>query len=238
MQEFRRPYDLQRLPLVRWALLHLADQEYILAHSEHHLVHDGWSFNTFLHELLTLYRAFLEQQPSPLPELPVQFVDFVYWQREWAASEMARRQLAYWTGLLAGSPPLLQLPTDRPRRSVQTFRGSAFRIELPEALCNQLRASCRREGATLYMVMLAGFLTLLYRYSGQEDICLGTGIANRRSREAEQLIGMIINTLALRADLSGNPTFRDLLARVREITLGAYEHQDLPFERVVEALQP
>ncbi|MBA2285604.1 MAG: non-ribosomal peptide synthetase, partial [Ktedonobacteraceae bacterium] len=211
---------------------------YILAHSEHHLVHDGWSFNTFLHELLVLYRAFMHNQPSPLPDLPVQFVDFVHWQRQLAASDMAREQLAYWTERLAGSPSLLQLPTDHPRGNIQTFRGEALRIELPPELCEQLRACCRREGCTLYMAMLAGFFTLLYRYTEQEDICLGTGIANRRSRDAEQLIGMIINTLVLRTDLSGNPTFRDLLARVREETLGAYEHQDIPFEKVVEVLRP
>lgn len=237
-QAFRQPFAPDTLPLIRWSLLRLSEQEYLLTHIEHHLVHDGWSFNTFLHELLLLYRAFSEHQISPLPELPVQFVDFVYWQRQWVESERGREQLAYWTAQLAGSPPLLELPIDHPRPHIQTFRGNVFRVALPPRLCEALRACCRREGFTLYMVMLAAFLALLSRYTGQEDICLGTGIANRRSREAELLIGMLINTVVLRADLSGNPTFRDLLARVRTLTLEAYEHQDLPFEKVVAALRP
>lgn len=238
LREFRRPFVLACLPLLRWALVRLNEEEYILTHVEHHLVHDGWSFNTFLHELLTLYQAFVTHQPSPLPDLPVQFVDFVYWQRHWAESEMAHKQLSYWKERLANSPPLLELPADHPRPSMQSSHGNVLRIALPPQLCVRLRACCREEGCTLYMLMLAMFLTLLYRYSGQEDICLGTGVANRRSREAELLIGMIINTVVLRVDLSGRPTFRELLARVREVTLGMYEHQDLPFETVVKALQP
>jgi amino acid adenylation domain-containing protein len=238
-RELQRPFDLTRLPLVRWTLIRLAPREHVLVHVEHHLVHDGWSFNVFLRELRELYGAFSVGKPSPLRELPIQFADFAVWQRRWMQEEgVAEAQLAYWKEKLAGSPPVLELPTDRPRPAVQTFRGAAPRVELPLDLCEALRAVSRRDGVTLFMTMLAAFLTLLYRYTEQEDICVGTGIANRRWRETEELIGMIINTVTLRTDLSGDPTFRELLGRVREVTLEAYAHQDLPFGKVVEALRP
>ncbi|HZO76365.1 MAG TPA: amino acid adenylation domain-containing protein [Ktedonobacteraceae bacterium] len=237
-KEFQQPFDITQLPLARWSLLRLSEQEYILVHVEHHLVHDGWSFTVFLRELQELYTAFVTGRPSSLPPLAIQFADFAQWQRQWMQGKEAEAQLAYWKQKLAGSPALLELPTDYPRPAVLGFKGAVQRIDLPVALCEALRVRCRQEGVTLYMMLLAAFLTLLYRYSGQEDLCVGAGIANRRWQETEPLIGMIINTLALRTDLSGNPTFQELLGRVREVTLEAYAHQDLPFGKVVEALQP
>ena len=237
-EELQKPFDITKLPLIRWTLLRLSAQEHVLLQIEQHLVHDGWSFNVLLQELLELYKAFCAGKPSPLPDLPIQFADFAYWQRQWMRGKVAETQLAYWKKKLTGSPPILALPFDRPRPAAQSFRGAAPRMELPSSLCESLRALSRQEGVTLFMTMLAAFLTLLYRYSGQEDICVGSGIANRRWRETEGLIGMIINTLVLRTDLSGNPTFRELLYRVREVTLEGYVHQDMPFDKLVEALQP
>jgi amino acid adenylation domain-containing protein len=237
-EEFRQPFDLTRLPLVRWKLIRLHAREHILVHVEHHLIHDGWSFNVLLGELVTLYTAFSAGEPSPLPALPIQFADFACWQREWLQSGTADAQLAYWKEKLVGSPPLLELPTDRPRPPVQSYKGAAPRVELPLHLCEALRAFSRHEGVTLFMTFLAALQTLLHRYTGQDDFCIGTGIANRRWHQTEGLIGMIINTVALRSDLSGNPTFRELLGRVREVTLEAYAHQDVPFDMVVDAVQP
>ena len=237
-EEFRRPFDLSQLPLVRWTLLRFDAQHHLLVQMEHHLVHDGWSFIVFLRELQELYRAFSSKTPSSLRAMPVQFADFAHWQRQWVQGEEAARQLAYWKEQLTGSPPVLELPTDRPRPAIQSFRGASLRVEIPLDVCHGLRERSRQEDATLFMTMFAAFLTLLYRYSGQEDICIGSGIANRRRRETEDLIGMIINTIVLRTDLSGNPTFRELLDRVRKVTLGAYANQDVPFEKVVEVLKP
>ena len=237
-EELRKPFDLTQLPMIRWILLRLSEQETILVHVEHHLVHDGWSFTVFLREVLELYKAFSAGNPSPLPELPIQFADFAHWQRQWLKGKVAEFQLAYWKQKLAGNLPVLALPTDRPRPAVQSFGGAAPRVELPLHLYESLRAFSRREGVTLFMTMLSAFLTLLHRYTGQNDICVGSGIANRRWRETEGLIGMIINNVVLRTDLSGNPRFRELLRQVREVTLAASAHQDLPFEQLVQALQP
>lgn len=231
-------FDLTQLPLVRWTLLRLGDTEHRLIHVEHHLVHDGWSFNVWLGELVQLYHAFSNGEPSPLPALPMQFADFAHWQRQWMASDEAHTQLTYWQKKLAGCPSLLELPTDRPRPARQSFQGAAPRVDLPVNLCEALRALSRQEGVTLYMTMLTAFVVLLWRYTGQDDLCVGSGIANRRWRETEGLIGMLVNNLVLRSDLSGNPSVRDLLAQVRETTLEAFAHQDLPFEKVVEAIQP
>ncbi|HLG62228.1 MAG TPA: amino acid adenylation domain-containing protein [Ktedonosporobacter sp.] len=237
-EEFQKPFAITELPLVRWTLLRLSEKEHILLHVEHHLVHDGWSFTVFLYELQELYTAFAAGKPSSLPDLAIQFADFAQWQRQWMGGKEAEEQLVYWKQKLAGSPALLNLPTDRPRPAVLGFKGEVLRIELPVFLSEALRVCCRQEGVTLYMLLLGAFFTLLHRYTNQDDLCIGTGIANRRWQEAEPLIGMIINTLALRIDLSGRPTFQELLRRVREITLEAYAHQDLPFGKVVEALQP
>ncbi|MBE8969648.1 amino acid adenylation domain-containing protein [Nostocales cyanobacterium LEGE 12452] len=237
--EVQKPFYLDKLPLVRWLLLKLSDQEHLLIHIEHHMVHDGWSFNNvFLNEFLALYQAFCLGQPSPLPELTLQFADYAHWQREWVKSEEAHAQLAFWQQKLSGSPPLLELPYDRPRPVEQTYNGTQIRVELPISLCEALRVLSRQEGTTLFMTTLAAFLIILRRYTAQDDLCVGTAVANRRMRETEQLIGMIVNNLVLRTDLSGNPTFRELLERVRQVTLEAFANEDLPFDKVVEVLKP
>ncbi|MBD2517732.1 amino acid adenylation domain-containing protein [Nostoc sp. FACHB-973] len=236
--EVQKPLDINQLPLVRWVLLKLSDQEHLLLHIEHHMVHDGWSFNVFLAELVELYQAFCLGNPSPLTEPVWQFVDFAHWQREWVKSQSAQAQLNYWQQKLSGSSPLLELPYDRPRPAEQTYNGDQIRVELPIDLCESLRILSRREGVTLFMTMLAVFLVMLHRYTGQDDITIGTAVANRRMHEIEKLIGMIVNNLVLRTDLSGNPTFRELLSRVRQVTVEAYANEDLPFDKVVEVLKP
>ena len=237
-EEIRRPFDLTKLPLIRWTLFRLAPQEHVLLHVEHHLVHDGWSLNVFLRELATLYRSFHEGQPSPLPEPKIQFADFAAFQRRWMESEQASAQRTYWTKKLAGAPAALEIPSDRPRPAVQTFRGATPLVELPVDLAESLRALSRREGRTLFMTMLATFATLLYRYTGREDFCIGSGIADRRWRETEGLIGMLVNMVPLRMNLGGDPSFTELLRRVRNVTLEGYENQDYPFAAVVDAIQP
>ncbi|MCC5645817.1 amino acid adenylation domain-containing protein [Nostoc sp. CHAB 5824] len=241
----QKPFDISQLPLIRWTLLKLNDQEYVLVHVEHHMVHDGWSFNLFLRELLTLYQAFSEGKSSPLAEPLLQFADFAHWQRQWVLTEAAQAQLDYWKQKLSGCPPLLELPSvsearrrHRPRPVEQTYQGGMLRMELPLDVCEALRNMGRQEGVTLFMSMFAVFVTMLYRYTGQEDLCVGSGVANRRWRETEGLIGMIVNNIVLRTDVSGNPTFRELLAQVRQVTLEGYSNEDLPFDKVVEALKP
>jgi amino acid adenylation domain-containing protein/non-ribosomal peptide synthase protein (TIGR01720 family) len=237
--EVQKPFYLNQLPLVRWLLLRLSDQDHLLIHIEHHMVHDGWSFNNvFLNEFLELYQAFCLGNPSPLPELTFQFGDYAHWQREWVKSQEAQAQLAYWQQQLSGSPPLLELPYDRPRPAEQTYNGAQVRLELPITLCESLRVLSRQEGITLFMTTLAAFLVIVRRYTGQDDLCVGTAVANRRMRETEQLIGMIVNNLVLRTDLSGNPTFRELLGRVRKVSLEAFANEDLPFDKVVEVIKP
>ncbi|MBW4592861.1 MAG: amino acid adenylation domain-containing protein [Brasilonema angustatum HA4187-MV1] len=236
--EVQQPFDMNQLPLVRWVLLKLSDQEHLLIHIEHHMAHDGWSFNVFLGELVELYQAFSLDHPSPLPEPLLQFADFAHWQREWVKSQEAEAQLTYWQQKLSGSSPLLELPLDRPRPTEQTYQGDQIRMELPIDLCESLRVLSRREGVTLFMTMLATFLVMLHRYTGQDDISVGTAVANRRMHEIEKLIGMIVNNLVLRTDLSGDPTFRELLGRVRQVTMEAYANEDLPFDKVVEVLKP
>jgi amino acid adenylation domain-containing protein len=236
-KEFQRVFDINQLPLVRWTLIRFNEHEHMLLHVEHHLLHDGWSFNRFLHELLELYSAYAAGEQSPLTAPTLQFADFACWQRQLMEGELAERQLAYWTRKLDGCPRLLGMPFDRARPAVQSLSGNAKRVELPVGLTQSLRELSRRQGGTLFMTMLGAFLTMLHRYTGQEDICIGSGVANRRWLETEQLLGMIVNLVAMRADLSGDPTFRELLSRVRDMTLEAYENQDLPFDRVVDALE-
>jgi amino acid adenylation domain-containing protein/non-ribosomal peptide synthase protein (TIGR01720 family) len=236
--EIQKPLDITQLPLVKWVLLKLSDQNHLLIHIEHHLVHDGWSFNVFLAELVELYQAFCAGQPSPLTKPQLQFADFAHWQREWVNTPEAYTQLTYWQQKLSDSSPLLELPYDRPRPTEQTYNGDHVRMELPIDLCDVLRIFSRQEGVTLFMTMLGAFLVLLHRYTGQNDICIGTAVANRRIKEIEKLIGMIVNNLVLRTDLSGNPTFRELLSRVRQVTMDAYANEDLPFDKVVEVLKP
>ncbi|MBD2493305.1 non-ribosomal peptide synthetase [Nostoc sp. FACHB-280] len=230
--------DLTQLPIVQWAVFQLSDQEYILTHVEHHMAHDGWSFNVFLGELVALYEAFSAGKPSPLPELSYQFADFATWQREWAKTPEAQAQLAYWQQKLAGIPPLLELPYDRPRPKEQTYNGDHVRMELPVDLCEDLRVFSHQEGATLFMTMLEAFIILLHRYIGQDDIFIGSAVANRRIHQIEKIMGMIVNNLVLRTDVSGNPTVRELLDRVRQVTMEAYANEDVPFDKVVEAIRP
>ncbi|HWS56473.1 MAG TPA: amino acid adenylation domain-containing protein, partial [Pyrinomonadaceae bacterium] len=236
--EAQRPFDLARGPLLRAALLRVSPDEHVLLFTTHHIVSDGWSMQVLMREINALYAAYAEGRPSPLAEPPVQYADFAAWQREWLRGEALERHLAYWRRQLAGAPPRLQLPEDRPRPAVQTFRGESLESALPGELSGALRELCRRERATLFMALLAAFQILLQRYSGQDDIVVGTPIAGRNRSETENLIGFFVNSLALRCDLSGDPSFRELLGRVREVTLGAYAHQELPFEKVLEELQP
>jgi amino acid adenylation domain-containing protein len=236
--EIRRPFDPASLPLVRWTAYRLAPDEHVLLHAEHHFVHDGWSFGVFLEELFAIYRAELEGVAAILPPLPIQFGDFAAWQRAWMAGPEAASQLAWWREALSGIPPALELPTDRPRPAVQSFAGDALRVRLPGDLCAALRALTRRESVTLFMAFIAGLSALLGRWCRQDDIVLGSALANRRWPETERLIGMVLNTVALRVDLSGGPTGRELLRAVRRATLGAYRHQDVPFDRVVEEVRP
>ena len=235
--ELQKPFDVTKLPLIRWVLWRLGEDEHVLLHIEHHLLHDGWSFNVFLDEFLKLYRAFAAGEPSPLPDLPVQFADFAVWQHQWMQGKVASDQLDFWRQRLAGSPRVLELPADRPRPAVQTFRGTSQRVEWPLELCEGLRKLSREQGVTLFMTLLAGLEVLLQRLTHQDEFCVGSGIANRRWPETENMIGMLVNTIALRADLSGNPTFPELVGRVRKATLEAYTHQDLPFDKLVDALQ-
>jgi amino acid adenylation domain-containing protein len=236
-EEAGRPFDLAQGPLVRVMLLRLGEKEHVLLLTMHHIVSDGWSMGILFRELSVLYGAFTHGKSSPLPDLPVQYADYALWQREWMQGEVLLTQLSYWKKQL-DNVPTLELPTDRPRPALQSFRGKRESIELSKELSQGLKALSRKQGVTLYMTLLAAFQTLLYRYTGQEDIVVGSPIANRNRQEIEGLIGFFVNTLALRTDLSGNPTFKQLLARVREVALGAYAHQDLPFEKLVEELRP
>jgi len=235
--EAQRPFDLTTGPLLRAMLLRLAEDEQVLLVTMHHIISDGWSISVLVKEVATLYEAYLAGHPSPLPDLVIQYVDYAVWQRAWLQGELLDEQLAYWRRQLSAAP-VLDLPTDQPRPTKQSYASASQQIALSSALTAALKALSRREGATLYMVLLAAFQVLLARYSGQTDIVVGSPIAGRTRLETEALIGLFINTLALRTDLSGNPTFSELLQRVRAVTLGAYAHQDVPFERVVEEVQP
>ncbi|MFJ3901480.1 condensation domain-containing protein [Streptomyces sp. NPDC090025] len=229
---------VDRLPLVRWRLLRTADDRHVLLHLEHHLVHDGWGFNLFVDELCALYRAFAAGEPSPLPEPAVQFADFAVWQRSWLDGPEAEEQLAYWREQLDGVPYFLDLATDRPRTPRRRFTGDAPRFTVPGELADAVRALAARERVPLFSVMLAAFEVLLGGWSGQDDFCVATGMAARTRPEVDGMFGMLVNTVALRADLRGDPTFRELLGRVRGTTFGALAHQELPFDRVVAALRP
>ncbi|WP_406161748.1 condensation domain-containing protein [Streptomyces canus] len=229
---------VDRLPLVHWRLLRTADDRHVLLHVEHHLVHDGWAFNLFVDELCALYQAYAAGEPSPLPEPTAQFADFAVWQQSWLAGPDADKQLAYWREQLDGVPYFVDLATDRPRTPVRRFTGDAPRYTVPAELADAVRALAARERVPLFSVMLAVFEVLIADWSGQDDFCVATGMAARTRPEVDGMFGMLVNTVALRADLQGDPTFRELLGRVRKTTFGALEHQDLPFDRVVAALRP
>ncbi|HEY0604611.1 MAG TPA: amino acid adenylation domain-containing protein, partial [Herpetosiphonaceae bacterium] len=232
------PFDLQQGPLVRVALLRVAASEHVLLLSMHHSITDGWSVGVLLRELSQLYTAQVTGQPTTLPPLAVQYADYALWQRQWVTGAVLERQLAYWQQQLAGMPPLLELPTDRPRPAVPSHQGALQRFTVGAAVTAGLRALSQEAGVTLFMTLLGVWQGLLSRLSGQDDIAVGTSVANRTQAATEGIVGFFVNTLVLRTDLSGEPTLRDVLARVREGCLGAYAQQDVPFERVVEAVQP
>ncbi|MBI5032799.1 MAG: amino acid adenylation domain-containing protein, partial [Chloroflexi bacterium] len=237
-EQVRQPFDLERGPLLRARLFRLGEHNHIALLTMHHIVSDGWSMGVLMRELAALYQICVANEMRTMEALPIQYADFAHWQREWLQGDVLESQLEYWKKQLAGSPPLLELPTDRPRPAMQSSHGTQMTFTLPESLSNALRAFSRQENVTLFMTLLATFQTLLYRYSGQDDICVGTPIANRHRAELENLIGFFVNTLVMRSDFSDDPSFRDLLKRVREMTLDAYAHQDLPFEMLVDTLQP
>ena len=240
-QEYQLPFNLATGPLIRVLLLQLDQTEYILLLTLHHIVSDDWSIGVLIRELKAIYTAFALKKPSPLPELVLQYADFADWQRQWLQGEAGQvalqKQLTYWRQQLAGIS-LLNLPTDRPKPARQSYQGAIQFLEIPKSLSDALKTLSQQEGATLFMTLLAAFQILLHRYTQQEYITVGTPIANRNRSEIEPLIGFFVNSLVLRTNLSGNPTFRELLNRVKEVTLGAYAHQDLPFEKLVEELQP
>ncbi|MEG3959207.1 amino acid adenylation domain-containing protein [Microcoleus sp. herbarium2] len=237
-EEAVQPFDLATEPLVRTKLLQLNEVEHVLLLTIHHIVSDGWSMGVLVRELAALYEAYCNDSLLVLPELPIQYPDFAVWQQQWLQGEVLESQLAYWKQQLGGAPALLELPTDRPRPAVQTFQGAHQSFALSKEVTEALITLSQRQGVTLFMTLLAAFGTLLHRYTGQADICVGTPIANRNRAEIEGLIGLFVNTLVLRTDISGNPSFEDLLSRVRQVALEAYAHQDVPFEQLVEALQP
>jgi len=237
-KEAQRPFDLRGGPLFRFILFRSGEADHVFCYTMHHIVSDGWSRSVFLQELWILYKAFSAGQPSPLPELPIQYADFAVWQRKWLQDEVLQKQLSYWKQQLSGAPPILELPTDRPRPSRHSFLGASESLTLSGRLSDQLKDLSREHQVTLFMTLLTVFKILLHRYTGQSDIVVGSPIAGRNRAEIEHLIGFFVNTIVLRADVSGNPTFRELLARVRTTALDAYAHQDLPFEKLVEELQP
>jgi len=235
-EEFGKPFDLVHGPLFRINLLRLGEKEHILLLVMHHIISDGWSIGVLLQEMAAFYNAFVQGTVPSLPELPIQYADFAEWQREWLKGEALESQASYWKRQLDGTLPVLELSTDHPRPVVQTYRGKRKSRVLPKPLEKALTALSQREGVTLFMTALAAFQTLLHRYTGQDDVIVGSVTANRDRVEIEGLIGFFVNTLALRTDLSGNPTFRELLKRVREVALGAYAHPDLPFDMLIEEL--
>ncbi len=237
-QEVEQPFDLSRGPLLRTTLVRLREVEHIFLLTIHHIVADGWSISVFNQELAALYEAFTRGQLSPLPSLPIQYADFALWQRQRLQGAVLQEQLQYWRQQLQGAPTLLPLPTDRPRPAIQTFAGAAHSIILTANLTNSLKALSQAGGVTLFTTLLAAFQTLLSRWTQQDDISVGTYIAGRTDFETERLIGFFINDLVLRTDLSGDPSFRTLLQRAGQVTHGAFAHQDVPFEHLIQELQP
>ena len=237
-EEAQQPFDLSKDPLLRLTLLQLDEADYVLLFTVHHIISDTWSIGVICQELAVLYEAFSTGKPSPLPELPIQFADFAVWQRQWLQGKVLEKQLSYWKRQLDGAPTLLKLPTDIPRPTVQNFQGARQTLVLSQTLSASLKALSRHERVTLFMTLMAAFKTLLHCYIGQDDIVVGSPIANRNPAETQGLIGLFINTLVLRTDLSGNPSFREVLKRERDVVLGAYDHQDIPLGQLIKELQP
>ncbi|MBX3713153.1 MAG: amino acid adenylation domain-containing protein, partial [Lysobacter sp.] len=236
--EAAAPFDFVQGPLIRGRLLRLAEDEHVLLVTQHHIVSDAWSVAVMVREFAELYAAFCENRPDPLPPLDIQYADYAVWQRDWLQGEELERQIGFWRDHLVGAPALLELPLDRPRPLVQSHAGATTTFELPAELGHRLRALAHRHGVTSYMVVLAGWAALLSRLSGQQDVVVGTPVANRQRREVEGLLGFFVNTLALRVRLDGEANVADLLAQVKETVLAAFAHQELPFDQVVEAMQP
>src|SRR6185369_7064542 len=236
--EAQKPFNLSAGPLLRLLLLQTGDREYLLLPTFHHIICDGWSTGVFTDEWRVLYEAYSSGRPSPLPELPSQYADYTLWQRERLQGELLQQQISYWKQQLRDAPPVLEVPTDFPRSAAQQVRSGSHVITLPRSLSDSLKQFSRQEDVTLFMTLLAGFKLLLSRYSGQQDIVVGSSIANRTRAEVEPLIGFFVNTLVLRTDFSGRPSFRELVRRVKRMAMEAYAHQDLPFEKLVEELQP
>jgi hypothetical protein len=237
-QQAEAPFDLTKGPLLRATLVKLAADRHSFLVVMHHIVSDGWSLVLFFQELSTVYDAFSRAEPSPLAELAVQYAAYAAWQRQWLQGETLQKQLNYWKEQLGGELPVLELPSDRPRPAVQSFNGAREWLTLPEQLTAGLLTLSQREGVTLFITLLTIFKVLLYRYTGEEDVIVGSPIANRPQTETESTIGFFLNNLALRSDLSGDPSFREALACVRRTALDAYAHQDVPFEKLIEALRP
>jgi glycosyltransferase involved in cell wall biosynthesis len=237
-REALQPFDLAYGPLFRVRLLRLAEAEHIILFSMHHIIADGWSMQIILREVALLYNAYCDGQPSPLPSVPIQYADFAYWQRHWLRGPILEEQLCFWKRQMANAPALLALPTDKPRPPVQSFAGAHQSFVLHADLTAQLKALSQQEGVTFFMFILAAFKVLLSCYSGHKDIIVGTPIAGRTQLETESLIGFFVNMLILRTDFSAATTFREVVRRVRAVSLGAYAHQDMPFEKIVEQLQP
>src|SRR5262245_61833432 len=237
-EEFARPFDLENGPLVRVGLLRLAKDDFVLQVNMQHAITDRWSFAVFEKELAVLYQAFATGHPSPLPELPIQFADYAVWQRERMNGDEYKKDLEYWREQLAGAPFVLDFPTDFPRPPIQNFRGARVYVSYPRSLLDGLKELSRREGVTMFMTLMAAFKTLIYRYTNQADILISTPIGTRLRPETENLVGYLLNLLIVRTDLSGNPTFRELLKREQDACVGAFAHQEVPFGKLVQELKP
>jgi amino acid adenylation domain-containing protein len=238
VEEGRRRFDFERDLMLRVFLLRMDEQEHILLLISHHIASDGQSKAVLFRELTTFYQAYCNNTVAHLPELPIQYADYAVWQRDWLQGELLEKHLKYWRETLAGAPMLLELPTDHPRPPMQSFEGARQIVKYPDGMLESLKALCRQEGSTMFMMVLAAFGTLLYRWSGQEDMLIGTPVSGRNRTEIEPLIGYFSNSVVLRLALGGDPTFRELMRRVKEVSLGAYSHQDLPFEKLVVEMQP
>src|SRR5262249_6364602 len=237
-EEALQPFDLAQGPLFRVRLLRLGEEEHLLLLTLHHIVSDEWSLGVLVREVSALYAAYCAGGAPRLPELPIQYSDFAFWQRNWLQGETYETQLGYWQQQLSGPLPVLQLPYDHPRPVLETFQAAIHSFLLQEEVSAALKSLSREEDATLFMTLLAALTTLLHRYTGERDILVGADIANRNRLETEGLIGFFVNHLVLRTRINGNPTFRSWLREVREVALGAFAHQDFPFQNLVSSVQP
>ena len=236
-EEAEKPFDLRSGPMLRTVLMRMGEEEHVLVVTMHHVVSDGWSVGVLIREMTALYEAYSRGEESPLAELEMQYADYAIWQREWLKGEVLEEQMRYWREELKGLEPL-EMPTDRARPAVPSHRGGVIPFIIPAEMTRELKGLSQREGVTLFMTFVAAFQLLMSKYSHQEEVAIGTDVANRNRGETEGLIGFFVNQLVLRNDLRGEPTFQELMKQVREVTLGAYEHQDMPFEKLVEELQP